>query len=542
MKLPARLSAVVCARELRYTLRTADTMKAKYRALKLALFAKGFFKAVGRNGLCMADLTKEAIDRIMREELEKALEEMEEARVTAPRMLSRETLEDEDESLSYLESDAREALATKDYRSVYPFVDALLEERGIDGIDKGSETHRRLCRELLKVRAGLCAIEQKRIRGDYSDELRKPSIEGTGQSEGGMLLSQAISDYVDEHRTRNDWTKKTEQDVVHSLALFKEVLGDIPVGEINKATVLDYIKVLKKLPPNRQKQAAYRRKSVKELLCMRIDKTLSDTTINGHLARASALCAWAVESEYMSRNPAKGVQLTPEKRDDEYTATFSMEDLQKLFRSKAYLEDKHRDGYCFWVPIIALYTGARLNEICQLHLDDIYEVEDGTFVIDINNRGDKQLKNKASRRIVPLHDFLVRDLNLPGYVKKLDREGKTRLFPNLKKHRDGYGHTASKWFGRYKKRCGVSTGSGEGKKVFHSFRHTVINTLKQINVMETRIGELVGHSSGSIDLTRYGKRYPAKPQKEQVVALLKYNVDLSHLKQSKYAGTPSVSE
>ena len=93
----------------------------------------------------------------------------------------------------------------------------------------------------------------------------------------------------------------------------------------------------------------------------------------------------------------------------------------------------------------------RLNEICQLHLEDIHETDEGVYVFDVRERkGVTNTKTSSSERLVPLHDFLRVDLNLPGYVAKLRGEGQTRLFPDLKKGRDGYGQAASRWFSRYK--------------------------------------------------------------------------------------------
>ena len=37
----------------------------------------------------------------------------------------------------------------------------------------------------------------------------------------------------------------------------------------------------------------------------------------------------------------------------------------------------------FWLPLIALFTGARINEICQLHTDDVQE-KNGILFISIN--------------------------------------------------------------------------------------------------------------------------------------------------------------
>jgi len=274
--------------------------------------------------------------------------------------------------------------------------------------------------------------------------------------------------------------------------------------------------------------------SIKEILASGPSNFMSTTTLNKQLDRASSLFKWAVRNGYMDRNPAEGLQLPSSKRADEYRAAFDSDDLKRLFHSREYFEDTHKHSYRFWLPIIALFTGMRLNEICQLYLEDIYADDDGVFVFDIRERkGVTNTKTSSSERLVPLHDFLRVDLNLPGYVAKLRSEGQTRLFPELPKRRDGYGQAASRWFSRYREHCGIVEGPG-GKKDFHSFRHTVSNKLKQTNAEHFPTQELLGHSTGSITFGRYGKRYSPKLLKEQVVDRLAYEIDLSHLKRSRF--------
>ena len=65
------------------------------------------------------------------------------------------------------------------------------------------------------------------------------------------------------------------------------------------------------------------------------------------------------------------------------------------------------------------------------------------------------------------------------------------------------GKQCLQWFRRYRTRCGIT---GEGK-VFHSFRHTVIDTLKQAGVSKDKIAALVGHEDDSITFGRYGKEF-----------------------------------
>ncbi len=163
-------------------------------------------------------------------------------------------------------------------------------------------------------------------------------------------------------------------------------------------------------------------------------------------------------------------------------------------------------------------------------MDDFKQV-DGVWVIDINAIGDKKVKTKAGQRLVPLHPFLTNDLKILKHVDNLRKQKQGRFFPELAFRRDGYGQTASKWFQRYRDRCGIV---GRGK-VFHSFRHTFIDTLKQAQVNDVALSEVVGHEVESMTLGRYGKRYQPKVVFDEVISRLNYEVDLSHLKKSRFA-------
>lgn len=163
---------------------------------------------------------------------------------------------------------------------------------------------------------------------------------------------------------------------------------------------------------------------------------------------------------------------------------------------------------------MGLYTGARLNELCQLYISDVKVTESGVHYVDFNLDGedkidldgsDKSLKNPSSIRIVALHPHLV-ELGLPDYVKALSDAGYTRLFPELK--RDvvkGYGKPAGSWFnGRFLgKQLGMPR---DGMRTFHSFRHTFITALNELEVPPDIQSQLAGHSRGdSITAARYRK-------------------------------------
>ena len=158
----------------------------------------------------------------------------------------------------------------------------------------------------------------------------------------------------------------------------------------------------------------------------------------------------------------------------------------------------------YWVPMIAAYSGVRLNEICQLDVEDIRQ-QNGTWVMDIQpNAKDKNVKNRAGNRLVPLHSKLIRS-GLLDYVQQVKESQQKKLFPNLKQgFRTTYGDTLSKWFARYLVKLGIKK---KGKN-FHSLRHTVINQLLTSQVYEPFIKKLVGHSNGSITVDVYRGKKP----------------------------------
>ena len=73
-------------------------------------------------------------------------------------------------------------------------------------------------------------------------------------------------------------------------------------------------------------------------------------------------------------------------------------------------------GAAYWIPIIALYTGMRLEEIGQLLVSDI-KCKNSIWYFDVNSSEDKQLKNKSSVRRVPIHYDLI-ELEFIKYMKE----------------------------------------------------------------------------------------------------------------------------
>ncbi|MDH5921076.1 site-specific integrase [Vibrio splendidus] len=234
---------------------------------------------------------------------------------------------------------------------------------------------------------------------------------------------------------------------------------------------------------------------------------LSPESVKDYIQKCSSFFEWCLQMEMTDINPFKGMKFRKTRKDSEAKNAYSYENLQTLFSTEIHTQKKYKHPHYYWLPLLGLYTGARLNELCQLYRRDVFK-QDGLWVIRIDDKFNGQrLKNNSSRRLIPIHDKLL-ELGFIDYINDVQHE---RIFPTLKQERDGFGTAASKWFGRFKTKLGFERGHD-----FHSFRHTVATQLKNADVSHVLTGELLGHSQNNITYDRYGKEIQVRKIKEIV--------------------------
>ena len=148
----------------------------------------------------------------------------------------------------------------------------------------------------------------------------------------------------------------------------------------------------------------------------------------------------------------------------------------------------------YWLPLLGLFTGARITELAQLGIDDLTHTDDAGWCLSIHEEDEGQsVKNEHSVRTVPVHPELVR-LGLMDYWKAVKDAGATRLWPAVVfSELNGAGGEFSKHFGKFK------TAKGFGPDlVFHSFRHTLETELRALSVPKYHIAALAGHAAEDI--------------------------------------------
>ena len=229
-------------------------------------------------------------------------------------------------------------------------------------------------------------------------------------------------------------------------------------------------------------------------------------TVDTRFALLKAAYKAAMEDDQLgvTSSPLATVRVRMEEADEKPRDAFTVPQLQTLFDSQVFTAQERPEGgkgaAAFWAPLLALYTGARLDELLSLRTDSVTTWE-GVDVIHIRHRPGlgQTLKSKAkNNRRVPIHPELIR-IGFLDYVRGL--KGSEWLFAEIDRSPKARSHSSAwgAWFGRYLARVGLKT----DKLTFHSFRHTFKNFARASGIPEDHHDAITGHTTAEV-ARRYG--------------------------------------
>ncbi len=340
-------------------------------------------------------------------------------------------------------------------------------------------------------------------------------------------IKEAVTEYLDARK--QEIAKKTLEKHASTLRMLEEYFGNRKIVSIKRSEAHRFIEDLAKLPINIYAvNSPYKGKDLKEVLRTHDGKRISTKTRKDHLINLRAFFKWQLfRCDALNTNPFDGLTVKTEDRGRKRKG-YTDAQLLKIFSSYLYNQSpwpKNKVGTepsKFWVLLILAYTGCRLNEACQLYVDDIYKDIDGIDIIDLKaERSDQSIKGKLPRK-VPVHRVL-KNAGLLKFVESQKKSGQQRLFPELKysSNGDGYGRTIGEFLRKLiKDVTGISDGT------LHAFRHTVVEKLTQNDVPKGQIQSIVGHR-GQDDVTTksYGGGEFTNKQKKHALSKLKSPVD-----------------
>lgn len=325
----------------------------------------------------------------------------------------------------------------------------------------------------------------------------------------GPTLGELSKKYLNEGKAGGTWREVSTHEVERSLRDLFELMGDMPVGAFDAHQARLLKERLGRCPQYFALLPQFKGKTLIQVIeSADTYKTITAVTVNNRLRKLSAFMNWCKSNGYVAENPLMGLKVMTGAAKDA-RLSFESSDLTVLLDLDALMIEARKHPWRFWLPLLGRFTGARLEELCQLRIDDFIQQQGVQCIrIDDSNEG-QNLKNSTSRRTLPLHPSMV-ELGILQHVKSVRCSGADRLFPELEPVRGKLGHAPSKWFGRYKTKRGVT----DPRKTFHSFRHSFIDDLRDAGVQDSLIKRMVGHEDSSVTFSIYGSRTPIKAMAE----------------------------
>jgi integrase len=447
VRVPTDLRSAIGKREIRKALGTSDPREALRRVRRASVEADAIFET------CRAKAGPAASDRVPASEAD-----LERLVLQAFQASERQNLttflktpeEDYGEILSGLRDDEsvyRGGLSPVVLPCLQKKADELLAANGLT-LDPSSNTYTRFL--WLLIRADLENIQRARER--YSGNPTEPVFDrmfatsgaetsAPLSSSGGLTLRELIERY-EKDPARRGLTEKTRHAYGTVFRALRELLGENKrARDITREDCRRVQEILCSLPPNASKRLPGL--TLEEAAAAAKERgwpPLHHKTATNYLNNLSALFNWAVEEGHVEKNPARALKVAAPPGSAKSRLPFSTDQLTRIFNAPLYISAEGGSERCtgrFWVPLLSLWTGMRLNECVQLRSDDV-AVLDGVDVILIraDEEGDKRLKTDASERFVPIHSELKK-IGFPTYVRHKKLAGNLRLFPDLPKASEG---------------------------------------------------------------------------------------------------------
>ncbi|MDA9545851.1 hypothetical protein ACM43_15770 [Bradyrhizobium sp. CCBAU 45321] len=402
------------------------------------------------------------------------------------------------------------ALARGDVSVIGEELDQLLDEFQLN-LDRKSASYRKLGMAVLAAHVRALRDIERRNAGEPVETPASACASPEAPSgEQGGTLREAFEGWKKER----DRPEGTVHEYGRAVEMFIQLHGDLPLLKMRRSHARTFREALQLVPKLRR--GALLKASLPELRdygsAHPTVPKVSPGTVNKQLGALQAIAGWGhhhglVPDDVPWADPFAEMRLEEEQSERE---PFDARDLQTIFDAPLFTQQKLPGGAKgeagVWLPLLALFAGARQAEYAGLRVSDIRTDEETGIPLMWFSRDPKagrRLKTKTSERVVPVHPQLVA-LGFLNYVEARRKEGdKAWLFPTVAPDQKGALSAWSKWWSRYlRKHVGIS----DRNKVYHSFRHGFQDALRRTTPDEELRDALTGRSSGK----SVGRTYGAK--------------------------------
>jgi integrase len=391
-----------------------------------------------------------------------------------------------------LDQDVSDALAEGRVGGIKARFEANLTAHGLKAPEDRSEARRMMRAWAIEHGKALEGI-QRRSRGEPIETPDRMPLPESLKARDGVPLpadkkpasALKLRDVLGLwEAAKRDRPPKTKQKAERSVAVYEELTGDPPLVELTKASGSQFkAKLLK--------------------------SDLGDKSAKDRLEWIQILLNFeATNYGRIQTNPWKGLAI--EVQQEPLREEWKDADVVRLFDHPIFqryeLPGSVNAGgaAAYWVPLIGAYTGARITEIAQLLVSDLYE-EGGHWYFRIEvTKPWQRLKNQWSRRRIPVHPDLIR-LGLAEYMQRLLARGEERLFPQVAvSDLNNAGGSISKWFSDFKRAAGFGP-----ENTFHGWRNTVETKLQRTREGSLQIDRYLGHAPEGTGQKVYARLLPS---------------------------------
>lgn len=421
----------------------------------------------------------------------------------------------------------------------------LIAARGanLDDEEAGSQLAELVRRGLIELQNRKLDRLDDRYDRQFHDPLFNPQC--APAITFGELVDMFWAERSEEYR-ENEVSAKRADKTKAELSFLREAIGeDKPLTDITDDTIQAMRSLLSRLPKNRKKAYPNIGLSAAVEKAQKDGRAPIDPVTQAQYLRAlENVLTVGLRKGLMRHNPAFGVKpikktklSAAEKRlswtDDQVVGFFTGEYYQRFRLDGSGHYTKRDQGWRFWLPLLMLLSGARPNEICQMHAGDLKQTPQGTWYLDLietNDGDDRSFKTTSSRRRVPLHPELIK-IGFITFVEerqKKNGQDELRLFPEITP--DKYGNMAAYPTRRFRESYIPAEITLGERQTLYSLRHNVRDALRRANAPPETLLAVTGWSpAGKAVSDSYGD--PRNPDLHiEYVSKISYpNLDLSFL-------------
>jgi uncharacterized protein DUF6538/H-NS histone family protein len=326
------------------------------------------------------------------------------------------------------------------------------------------------------------------------------------------------------------------------LPMLKEFIGDIPITDLRQAHINDFFDLLHRLPPRWKDECRKRNLTILELAKLDHPITLGPKSFDDTYKASVRPFLKVARKDWLDQGfPAnlttEGIDYGGDRKEGEDKQRhFARDELKRLFEGtelRSFAADPTQ-VHCFWLPHVGLFTGARVNEICQLNpqTDILQDAETGIWCFHITEESEgheeivKCIKNDVSKRRVPIHSTLL-ELGFLTYVEHVKMRGEKLIFPEWTPGKGRASPKAEKWFRDLIRDTGLRDETPGARLVgMHAFRSTLENKGENTKGLPWPVEHITGHAiPGHSKVSRGYKGELDLRNKQEIMEMVKFDID-----------------